>query len=181
MPDMLTTYPDLTEAAAAHLRLVISLHRLADSGVSDVDRAPARLGSRVPVHVGDVVVLRTNNRWRRALVTDLGCGGNPVMLRAAYLVPSALDAAQKTWTATSFQILNPEYPRRQAIAAGQKYGNDVTASPQAARMAYRDAVLAQAIAQGLPGRPWAAVVSIQYVDKATTHVYVPVDQRYNCR
>jgi len=180
VPDMLT-YPDLTEVAAAHLRLVTSLHHLADTGVSDADRAPARLGSKVPIHIGDVVVLRTNNRWRRALVTELGCGGDPIMLRAAYLVPSALDAAQNTWTATSFPILADDYPRQQAIAAGRKYGNDVTASPQATRMAYRDAVLAQAIARGLPARPWAAVVAIQYVDRATTNVYVPADQNHNCR
>jgi len=180
MPDVLT-YPDLTEVATAHLRLVTRLHRLADAGTSDTDRVPGRLGSNVPIHVGDVVVIRTNNRWRRAIVTELGCGGQPAMLRAAYLTPSALDAAQQHWTATSIPILAPDYPQRQAIAAGRQYGNDLTASPQAARMAYRGAVLTQAIARGLPQRPWAAIVPIQYADKATTSVYVAVDQSYNCR
>jgi hypothetical protein len=103
------------------------------------------------------------------------------MLRVAYMTPTALDAAQRSWTATSIPILAEGYPQQQAVAAGRHYGNDVTASPQAALLAYRKAVLAQKVARELQIRPWAAVVDIQYADKYTDSVYLATDQAHNCR
>jgi hypothetical protein len=168
-------YPDLTDAAERHLRLVCSLDRLADAEGESAQRLAQRRGDTLLLHRGDVVLVAAARRWRHGIVTELGAG-HPCSVRVAYLAPTRLDAAQKTWTARSAPLLAPDYPGEAAAAARRRYGNDVTGAWQAGLAAYHEAVLTQTVAVRCARRPWAAVVPIQYVDIHTTNVYVSPNQ-----
>lgn len=177
----LITYPDLTEVAEAHLRLMTSLDQLADRDGESARRQPSNRGDQTPIGRGDVVVVRASQRWRHGIVTELGVGGKPASLRVAYLIPTALDAAQRTWGAAGNPMLEEDYPRQQADIAAAEYRNDVTAGPEAARLAYHRAYLARVVAQRLTRRPWAAVVPVQYTDVFTTKVFLADDQTLHNR
>lgn len=168
--------PDLADAADRHLRWICALERLADLGGDLLaDNDPAR-GDRTLLTPGMVVFINRRRVARAGLLAELGTKNSPYLLRVAWLPPSALDQAQRTWAARSREILAPDYVRRRIDEATATVSDDVTARWQAAYQAYRDALFSRAVATGCGHRPWAAVVAPQYTELRTDEVHRHPDQ-----
>lgn len=159
---------ELLREAEEHARLVGRLERLADLGGDDEPRQQAFRGDVVDVEIGDLVVTRAQGRWRYGVVTALVADGK--RLRVSYLVPSALERAQKTWAATSRKLSAPGYRTLRAREAQQGITDPETAWTQAVT-AFRDAVFETVVAARCPRRPWAAVVPPRHVDRPRAAVY----------
>lgn len=175
-PPTLAVSPELAAAAAAHVALVSRLERLADLGGQDTPRPVDTRADHVRVDLGDVVLVRAQGRWRYSIIVALGVDGDPCRLRAAFLPPSALDQAQRTWITQTRTVLQPDYPRQQAIQARREH-HDATAAEVAAIAAFQQAVFTQAVGTGCPRRPWAAVVPPVYVERRTVEVFRARDQQ----
>jgi hypothetical protein len=94
----------------------------------------------------------------------------------AYLVPSALDQAQRIWVSRSLLMLDSGYPAHEAEKAQLGHA-DPHSAEVAASEAFKDAVFFQAVAVGCPRRPWAALVPVHRVMRHAHEVYRATNQR----
>lgn len=171
-PAILMIDERLAAAAAEHVALVRRLERLADYSAQDGQRLHERRGDRTRLKVGDVALVRGHGRWRYGVVIRTG----PADAEVAYLVPSALDSAQRTWISRSTPMLEAGYPARVAAEAASRT-TDVAAAAELASQAFKDAVFFQSVAAGCPRRPWATLVPLRYVRRDLPQLFKAVDQR----
>lgn len=161
IPDALTrTGADaaLIEDALRHGALIRRLERLADLTYHDIPDGCVLYDEQVGPASGELAVLRYRGLWRYAVVDRVD--DRRAAARCVCLSSSALDRAQRTWTARSRTLLSPDYTARLPRSSSK----------------FKQAVFEIAIATTCARRPWAAVVPPHYLARKRPDLLRAPDQ-----